>query len=53
MSDESEKNKKDTISILRKLKYNSIQFDSKELILPLPLHLALKSEEYLEINKIK
>ena len=53
MSDESEKNKKDTISILRKLKSNSIQFDSKELILPLPLHLALKSEEYLEINKIK
>lgn len=51
MSDESDKNKKDTISLLRKLKSNSIQFDSKELILPIPLHLGLKSEEYLEVKK--
>lgn len=47
ISNKSEDKELDVISIVRKLKSNAIQFDSSETVLPLPLHLALKSEEYL------
>ena len=47
ISNKSEEKELEVVSIVKKLKSSSIQFDSRETILPLPLHLALKSEEYL------
>ena len=47
ISNRNEEKELEIASIVRKLKSSSIQFDSRETTLPLPLHLASKSEEYL------
>lgn len=47
ISNRNEEKELEIAYIIRKLKSSSIQFDASETTLPLPLHLASKSEEYL------
>lgn len=48
ISNSDENKEKDVVAVTRKMKQNAIQFDlNQETVLPLPLHLAERAEEYL------